>query len=106
VGERGIGKQASAVWSLMAEGRASLEHPEHPATFGSSCQLPDLLTGLPPLRNAYEVPVRERERGVGGEREREREREGERASERVSVCVCVRERKMCACVYAHVHLSA
>ena len=43
----------SAVWALMAEGRAPASHPEHPATFGSSLRLPDLRTGLPPLKHAY-----------------------------------------------------
>ena len=66
---------------------APLEHPEHPATFGSSCLLPDLLTGLPPLRNAYEVP---------------------RVCVCVRVCVCERERERerCAFVYVHVHVRA
>ena len=94
VGEGGIAKRASAVWSLMADGRAPLEHPEHPATFGSSCQLPDLLTGLPPLRNAYEV-LREREGGRGTEREREREKAQERERKGEKVLVCTR---MCTCV--------
>ena len=101
MGERGIGQRASAVWSLMAEGRASLEHPEHPATFGSSCQLPDLLTGLPPLRNAYEVPrVCERERGGGREREGEGEKESERASGEREREREREKREMCFCVSA------
>lgn len=48
-------KSPSAVWALMAEGCAPAAHPEHPASFGSSVNLPDLLTGLPPLKNAYEA---------------------------------------------------
>ena len=46
----------SAVWALMAEGCAQASHPEHPATFGSSLHLPDLRTGLPPLKHAYAAP--------------------------------------------------
>jgi hypothetical protein len=61
-------KLPSAVWSLMAEGCVPASHPEHPAAFGSSVNLPDLLTGLPPLKNAYEAHghrVRSWESGVG-----------------------------------------